>query len=246
MDRKMILGSWAILTLVFIITASCSASPLSPTLTFEAGWVAGSNPNGVWSYGYSSGATGSVTLYNSQASGAVNGVNNQTWYSSTTNAGFSPSLAYNNGPAINNGNVDIPANGLDIVAGIGGQFSDLVFTVPNTGTYTFTGSFRGDQYGVSTVVGIVGAGSSLFNSTISSDGQLDPFSFVDTLTAGQTVNFYVGPNGGTQNTGLSLMITPNIPNPSPTPEPSSIVLVGSAALLGFGLVLYRRAQPVVS
>jgi uncharacterized repeat protein (TIGR03803 family) len=136
----------------------------------------------------------------------VNGPNAQYWLSSSVDNGNSPAAEYNDGPAYDDGNIDFLADEFVLVSGIGGQYSDLVFTAPVDGTYAVLGSFRGDQYGIGTVVGIVANGSVVFSSSVNSEGQIVPFQTSVTLNAGGTVVFSVGPNGGLQNTGLSATI----------------------------------------
>jgi hypothetical protein len=94
-----------------------------------------------------------------------------------------------------------------LVAGIGGQYSDLIFTAPVGGEYSIAGNFRGAQYGIGTVAGIVANGMVVFSSSVTSAGQLVPFNMTLSLQAGSTVVFSVGPGGGAQNTGLSATIT---------------------------------------
>ncbi|MGO8745927.1 MAG: Ig-like domain repeat protein, partial [Thermoguttaceae bacterium] len=50
-----------------------------PAADFEQGWKAATNPNGVWSYGFSSGPTGPVTLYGTTVQNGVNGPQAQYW-----------------------------------------------------------------------------------------------------------------------------------------------------------------------
>jgi uncharacterized repeat protein (TIGR01451 family) len=188
-------------------TNSLMAQSYDAAATFEQGWINQSNPNGVWSYGYSSSFTAPITLYTQTVQNGVNGPNAQYWLSPSVNTGTSPAAEFNNGPAFDDGNVNFLANQFILVAGIGGQYSDLVFTAPADGTYSVVGSFRGDQYGVGTVVGIVANGTVLFNSSVTAVGQVVPFNAVVGLKAGTTVVFSVGPGGGTQNTGLSVTIT---------------------------------------
>jgi hypothetical protein len=187
----------------FVSVAQTANAPAS----FEKGWTSHTNPNGVWSYGYSSGFTNPITLYDKAVRNGINGPNAQYWLSSSVGVGTSPAVEYNNGPAYNDGNVDFLANEFLLVSGIGGQYSNLVFTSPAGGEYSITGNFRGAQYGVGTVVGIVANGKVVFSSSVNSVGQLVPFDITLNLQAGNTVAFSVGPGSGSQNTGLSLTIT---------------------------------------
>jgi len=179
----------------------------NPTVSFEKAWIKQSNPSDVWSYGYSSGFAKPVTLYDKTVQNGINGPNAQYWVSTSVNTGTSPSAEYNNGPAIDDGNINFLANEFLLVAGIGGQYSDLIFTAPADGEYSITGNFRGAQYGIGTVAGIVADGNVVFSSSVTSVGQLVPFRLTVTLKAGSTVVFSVGPGDGRQNTGLSATIT---------------------------------------
>jgi hypothetical protein len=183
------------------------AQTYSPAASFERGWTTRRNPNGAWSYGYSSGFTNPVTLYDKTVQNGVNGPNAQYWSSSAVDAGTSPAVEYNNGPSNNDGNIDFLANEFLLVAGIRGQYSDLIFAAPADGEYSIAGRFRGAQYGVGTVVGIVADGKIVFGSKVTSPGQLVPFRIALNLRAGNAVVFSVGPGGGNQNTGLSTTIT---------------------------------------
>ncbi len=183
------------------------AQTYNPAVSFERAWTTRSNPSDVWSYGYSSGFTKPITLYDKTARNGINGPNAQYWLSSSANTGTSPAAEYNNGPAYNDGNVDFLANEFLLVAGIRGQYSDLIFTAPVGGEYSIAGDFRGAQYGIGTVVGIVANGKVVFSSSVTSVGQLVPFDMTLSLQAGSTVIFSVGPGGGRQNTGLSATIT---------------------------------------
>jgi hypothetical protein len=91
--------------------------------------------------------------------------------------------------------------------GIGGENPDLVFTAPQAGTYSVTGSFRVDDTrgGQSAVVGVVANGSLLLSSGLAGDGQTVPFSYTVTLPAGSTVVFSA--QGGNPVTGLTAAIT---------------------------------------
>jgi hypothetical protein len=190
-----------------VYTIQSTPTVYNVATSFESGFVAQTNPNGVWSYGYSAGFTSPITRYDVTAQNGVNGPNAQYWLSSTVNNGTSPAAEYNNGPAYSDGNVDFLANDFVLVAGVGGQYSDLVFTAPTTGAYTLAATFRGDQNGIGTVVAILHNGASLFNGSVTAVGQLVPYNTTLTLNAGDTLVFSVGPNGGAQNTGLALTIT---------------------------------------
>jgi len=85
---------------VFVLCAATAiALPAQTTYNaataFEAGWTAHSNPNGVWSYGFSSSFTSAITLYDTTAQPGINGPNAQYWISSLNNVGESPSAEYN-------------------------------------------------------------------------------------------------------------------------------------------------------
>jgi hypothetical protein len=203
---------------------------------FEAGWLAHANPNGVWTYGYSSGFVGPLSLYDQTVQNGVNGPNAQYWLSSAVNIGTSPSAEFNNGPAFNDGNVVFSANEFLLVAGIGGQYSDVIFTAPTSGRYSITSSFVGSQNGIGTVVGVLVDGGIVFNSSVASVGQIVPFDANVNLVAGETVEFSVGPGGGLQNTGLSAAIKSG---PASVAEPGTLTLL-SVGLLGLGLLRRRR------
>jgi hypothetical protein len=214
----------AVLPLLFA-TCGWSAS-FNPATAFEAGFMAAANPNGVWSYGYSSGFTNPVTLFTNTVQGGFDSSNEQLWLTQSINVGDSPAVEYNNGPAFNDGNVAAAANQILLVAGIQGQYADLIFTAPTPGIYSFVGSFTGDQVNIGDFVGIASNGSVVFNSTVTSEGQIVSFNDNLTLAAGNTVVFSVGPDGGLQNVGLNLTVSTG------TPEPSS------TALLGIGLIAF--------
>ena len=110
-----------ILTLVVITNISGSASTYDAASSFESGWLATTNPNGAWSYGYSSGFTGSITLYNQTAQGLYDSPNMQYWLSSVVDIGASPSVSYNNGLAFDDGNLNVPTNGLVPSQELGGS-----------------------------------------------------------------------------------------------------------------------------
>lgn len=182
------------------------AESYNPAVSFGSGWTTHSNPIGVWSYGYSSGFTNPITLYDKTVRNGINGPNTKYWLSSTVHRSTSPAVGYNDGPAFDDGNSALLAHEVDVVAGLGGQYSNLVFTAPAEGEYSIAGDFRGAQYGVGTVAGIVADGKTVFSSKVTFAGQLVPFSLTPSLQAGSTVVFSVGPGEGNQNTGLSITI----------------------------------------
>jgi len=229
--------------------AMCStahATVYDAAADFQQGWTTQSNPNDVWSYGYSAGFTSPVTLYNQTQGGVAGGPpGEELWVSPAVEIGFSPNVGLNNGPAFNNGNLDIPANGLTVTPGIGGQYSNLIFTAPAAGTYSLVSSFLGDQFGVGTLVAVLVNGNVLFNSSVTSVGQTVPFDTDVSLTAGETVQFSVGPGSGLQNTGVSATITPLAAVPAPligVGLPSALAMGG--ALLS--ATLFRRKRNRVS
>jgi hypothetical protein len=195
----------------FAAAASSWAATYDPAASFEQGYLSMSNPNGVWSYGYSSGPTSPVTLYTQTVQNGLYSPNTQFWVSPAQH-GYPPWMWFNNGPAISSG-VDALASEIVLTAlgngATGAVNSDVVFTAPTGGTYSVTGSFRGDQSGITAVVGVVANGTLLLTTGISSDAQNVPFSYTVTLSAGGTVVFSAGPAGGGLylNIGLSVAIT---------------------------------------
>jgi hypothetical protein len=117
------------------------------------------------------------------------------------NVGTLPVAQYNNGPSYNDGNIDFLAGEFLLVAGILGQYSDLIFAAPASGEYSVAGKFRGAQYGVGTVVGVVANGTVVFHSSVNSVGQTVPFRLTMNLQSGNKLVFSVGPVGGIKNIG---------------------------------------------
>jgi hypothetical protein len=97
----------AILSFLAAVTASCWAQSWDVAAAFKEGWPSKSNSYGVWSYGYSSGFTAPVTLYDRAEQNGVNGPNAQFWFSSAVDIANSPSAEFNNGPAYDEGNIHL-------------------------------------------------------------------------------------------------------------------------------------------
>src|SRR6266700_2122643 len=144
----------ALLVVIVFMPSHGWAQSYNPATAFEQGFITQHNPNGVWSYGYSSNFTSAVTLYDQTVQNGINGPNAQYWLSPSINDGNSPSAEYNDGPAYNDGNVDFLAQEFLLVAGIGGQYSNLLFIAPADGVYSVVSAFRGAQYGIGTVVAV--------------------------------------------------------------------------------------------
>ena len=175
----------------FAVATNSWAATYDAAASFEQGFLSKSNPNGVWSYGYSTSFTGPVSLYTQTSQpGGIGGTNSQSWSSGEKRLRLSSTMDQPKVIPANQGSVDVLANEI-VLLPVGGQNADVVFTAPTGGTYSVTGSFRGDQQLIQVVLGIAANGSLLLSSSISSDGQIVPFTYTVSLSAGSTVVFSV-------------------------------------------------------
>jgi sugar lactone lactonase YvrE len=196
------------------VALPAAAPTFDANADFEAGWAAGTNPNGVWSYGRTTDLGGPLTLFTRHYIPPVNNNLEHGWDDPSDSSGFTPSVARNAGGDFNNGNVTFQAGALILhPCGVSGHDdAHVIFTAPAAGSYSLTGDFFAQQNNINVDVHVLVNGGSVFDSTITSNGVSRPFSGTFALAAGDTIDFAVGPNGNfvqhPGNTGLNATITP--------------------------------------
>ena len=226
------------------LAGSASADPADVVLGFSAS----TNPNGVWNYYYTP-SGGSPTLFTQNSNPVY--YNNNTppldlllpgWSTNSAVPGFQYIVQNTTGSTVYPyqpgypATVTIPNNTLWMDPENGTV--SVVFTAPVAGTYAINGDFLGIDSGENShPVQILDDGTVIWNGTISSFGQDDPFGLLQSLNTGDTIAFDVltGSAGCTYcnlSTGLDGTITL-------TPEPASVLLFGTG-LLGIGAIVRKR------
>lgn len=216
---------------------------------YGAGYAAGLNPNGAWTYGWTSSLTSGLNVYTSQA--VIPPGNFESWYDPKEYAQLTPTVYQNAGSAVSNGNIDIPAGALILHGGgpSGNDYSDVVWTAPYSGTFSLTATFTGRQTGApngnyQTDAYVLENGTTLFSKYLDSDGESGSLSELLSLAAGDTIVFAVGIEGTGlhgESTQLDATITTTTLS---VPEPSSLtLLLGLSAVSSLAYGVRRWKQP---
>lgn len=197
-------------------------------------YSATSNPNGAWSYGYSTAANPGVFVTYDTTQYLVAGVN--VWDSSALSD--NPTVSKNmTNAAVGYSTVTWQPYQLALHPGRLGEYSIIRFTAPMSCNYDLEGSFSGiDVVGATTAVSVFLNGSAWFSDELNYNGNGNTASFLGTVTmnAGDTLDFRVGDgNNGPlfDTTALEAVVVC-------IPEPSS-ALLGTAAV---GLLALRRRR----
>lgn len=207
-----------------------------------------SNPNGVWSYGYTTTLGGTPTLYTNSSTNVDGNSNFEGWVSNQ-GVGDTPLVVKNTATTEQRGgSVDLLAGELAFHPGPTGDQSVVRWTAPTAGSININATFEGrDIYGTTTDVHVLDNGTALFNGEVtgfgSSSDQTTSLSIL--VHAGDTIDFVVG-DGSDGNffydtTGLAATIQYAA---APTPEPSGLVLsaIGGIGLIGRRLRRAKRAR----
>jgi len=179
-----------------------------------------SNPNGVWTYGWSDGLSGTPVLLTRAHVPIVNNNMEEMWDDPANSAGYSPSVAHNAGGDYDNGNVTLQADALILhPCGLTGRaYAHVIWTAPKAGHYTVNGRFFAQQNGINVDVHVLVNGLPVFSATIVRNGVIRSFSHSVTFSAGETIAFSVGPNNVFDlhkgNTGLDARIEATGPEAS--------------------------------
>lgn len=225
----------------------------SGATTFDpaAGFSAASNPNGVWTYGYSTTLTSALNVYDVKQ----NMAGLDYWESSKVNQLTAPNVSHNGtASSISTGTIVVAPNGLSMHPGPNGEYTHVIFTATTAGTYNVAGSFSSvDVGGTTTDVHVLENTSSLFSGNVNgTTSSTVPFTLNSiTLAAGDKIDFAVGDgvdgsfSGDT--TGLSAQITQtgtgSGTGPSAVPLPAAVWPgLGMISVLGLALVGYKRRQ----
>jgi len=198
-------------------TNTCGvAAVFDPVADYDAGWLSGSNPNGVWRYGRCSTMTSPGIRYTQNYTTTQDCADSvyRAWNEPLNDLGWTPAVIKNIGPsACANGNVDIPVGVLTQHFGglSGGDYSHVVFTAPFAGTFTANITFTGRQHGVDSNVVVLLNGTVVQAGGLTSNLQTITYSATLTLAAGWTIDFATGPGSNANlhpgHVGLSGTIT---------------------------------------
>jgi len=211
-----------------VVLLGCSQS-LSANSVFNVvtGFSYTSNPNGVWTYELSG-----APYTDSQGFSNVNGLGLPGWWNGKGEPDSMAILQNVTGSTFIFSTDQDPTGTLLLDPESGNN--SVVFTAPSAGTYTITGNFLGiDTSQNSHPVEILDNATVVWSETISSFKQDDSFNLNETLSAGDTISFYVGTGSAgcsycDLGTGLDGTITLNT---TATPEPDTLALFGSGLLV---------------
>lgn len=174
-----------------------SPTRMDPVADFDAGFAGGTNPNGVWTYGWSSALTSPLIVYPRHRTISPDCAPNpyNVWDDPGNNVSFTPSILKNVGATCADGNVDVPSQALDLHFGgaSGSSYSHIVFTAPSDGTYAVSWTFTGHQNNVNSDVHILVNGHSVLSDLITVNRQTKSFAGSVALLVGQRIDFAVGP-----------------------------------------------------
>jgi hypothetical protein len=198
-----------------------------------------SNPNGVWSYGWSTNLGSAFQLYTDTT---YTYSNNPTpgfdvWTFTSTN--LYPSLWHNrttNTITEPSSHVTLQAGQLAEHPGANGEYAIVRWTAPSAGGFSITSSFVGvDQDGVSTDVHVLRNNTAIFNGTVFGYGVSTAFATNIVLGIGDTIDFAVGYGSNhtyyNDLTGLSATIVP---------EPETLLVTVQGMICAALLILRRR------
>jgi len=148
-----------------------------------------SNPNGAWSYGWSSTLGSAFNLDVARAS--VSGID--LWRGNLSSDG-NPSVSHNStANVISIGTVTWQPRQLAFHPGPNGEFSVIRWTAPTTAIVSIAASFTGaDCCATTTDVHVLRNGVSLFDNSVIGFGTTVSFSATVSIQAGDTIDFIVG------------------------------------------------------
>jgi hypothetical protein len=223
---------------LFICALLCSSqlAAVSPpaALTYDANADFGdSNPNGVWSYGWTAKVgdlPSNLTPYNTYAAFGFGGDKFEGWYDKYNWVLYAPVVYKNYGNYFDDGNVVIPAGAL-ILHGTGSSpdnVSVVEFTAPSAGRYSLSASFIGRQYDLGDPghVYILYNGTTIFEDStkIKTVGDIVTYSTILNLRAGEKIDFVVGKNYSIYRDNIELQATIK-PVPLPPTAPYLLLLL---------------------
>ena len=199
------------------IVAALLLSPVAQAGNAADDFSATTNPNGPWSYGWTTSLSSSFTLFVNRVASAGSG----TWYGNSP--AFGGGVGY---PAI--WGSENPSNGiLGSHPGPNGEYAVLRWIAPTSASTAIAAQFsRLDS--ASTNVNILVNGASIFAGFLSASSLTQSFAQTLSLTVGDTVDFAVGYGVNGNYFNDSTGINANI---SAVPEPASIALFLAGALL---------------
>jgi hypothetical protein len=190
-----------------------------------------SNPNGAWSYGWSYGVGG--TFHSDVTNSlAYNGGSLSGWLGNESGSSYIPYILHNGTASpVTIAFTTYQPGQLALQPGDSNEVGIVRWTAPFSGTFTINATFSGlSALGDSADVHILHNGTSLFSSTVNGSPAPAPFSGIQSVLVGDTIDFIVGNETGNPNedtTALAAILVP---------EPTTLSLAG----LGLGCLLTLR------
>jgi hypothetical protein len=184
--RKLFLAAAVLSSLIICMTGP--AAGFATTWDVTTQFSSTTNPLGAWSYGYEASGGGTLNLFTVETAGSYG----PDWTSIVTNGDGVPGIWKNN-----SGSTEylVPPGDVTLNPGYDPTTALCVarWTSPGAGTVTINGSFgAGDSYPMDYYIYENGSNiySLIFTTFTNVDG---PFSLTESVTAGTTIDFAVGP-----------------------------------------------------
>ncbi len=218
------------LSLVALLVGLNATAVLGATYSAVGDFSIAANPNGAWTYLYG----GTVLPDKSTSCNSIAGLD--CWYNNIAVPNSAAIEANDTGTTASFQTIVLPTNVLDLDPELNSNV-DVRFTAATAGSYSIVGEFLGiDTSENSHPVEILDDGAVVFSGTIATYGQTNAFNLVESLHAGDVLDFENLTPGTFNNlsTGLAATITSNA---TAAPEPATLWFGGIGLI---GLVTMRR------